>query len=375
LARTARSTDVVAVARDLVGLHASDPATVFLSAAARLKQPADAVPSLERALYDDHTLVRTLGMRRTMFVLPRDLVPAVQAGVTDALVPAQRKRLVREIEENGITTDGARWLRTVERDTLAALDALGEATGAELSKAVPALRTKLSYGEGKTWAGTTGVTTRLLFLLSTEQRAVRGRPIGTWNSTQYRWSPMAAWFADGIPKRAAAEARAELARVWLAKYGPATTADLKWWTGWPLGVTRTALAAIDAVEVEVEAGQGWVLRDDVAPVKAPAPWAALLPGLDPTAMGWQQRAWYLGPHGPALFDRNGNVGPTVWVDGRIVGGWAQRADGEIAYELLERVGRDAAAKVERAAKDLVGWLGAIRVTPRFRTPLERRLST
>ena len=170
LARAARSTDVVAVRVISSVCTRPIPQRSSLSAAARLKQPADAVPSLERALYDDHTLVRTLGMRRTMFVLPRDLVPAVQAGVTDALVPAQRKRLVREIEENGITTDGARWLRTVERDTLAALDALGEATGAELSKAVPALRTKLSYGEGKTWAGTTGVTTRLLFLLSTEQQ-------------------------------------------------------------------------------------------------------------------------------------------------------------------------------------------------------------
>ncbi len=122
-------------------------------------------------------------------------------------------------------------------------------------------------------------------------------------------------------------------------------------------------------------GYGWLLPGDIAPVKAPASWAVLLPGLDPTAMGWQERDWYLGPHRPVLFDRNGNVGPTVWVDGRIVGGWAQRADGEIAYELLEKVGKDAEAKVERAAKDLVGWLGATRVTPRFRTPLERRLST
>ncbi|MET1002724.1 MAG: winged helix DNA-binding domain-containing protein [Acidimicrobiia bacterium] len=375
LARAARSTDVVTVARDLVGLHATDPATVFLSAAARLKEPARAVADLERALYDERSLVRTLGMRRTMFVLSRDLVPAVQAGVTDALVPGQRKRLVREIEENGIASDGSRWLRAVEADTLAALDVRGEVTGSELSKAVPALRTKLSYGEGKTWAGTTGVTTRLLFLLSTEQRAVRGRPTGSWTSTQYRWSPMAAWFPDGIARLTAAEARAELALAWLATYGPATTADLKWWTGWPLGQTRTALAAIGAVDVALDEGHGWVLPGDIAPVKAPASWAGLLPGLDPAAMGWHERDWYLGPHRPALFDRNGNVGPTVWVDGRIVGGWAQRADGEIAYELLEKVGTDAEAKVERAAKDLVGWLGAARVTPRFRTPLERRLST
>ncbi|HEX6390519.1 MAG TPA: M48 family metalloprotease, partial [Solirubrobacteraceae bacterium] len=46
-----------------------------------------------------------------------------------------------------------------------------------------------------------------------------------------------------------------------------------------------------------------------------------------------------------LFDRSGNIGPTVWCDGRIVGGWAQRTDGEIALALLEDVGAGAAAAI------------------------------
>jgi hypothetical protein len=100
---------------------------------------------------------------------------------------------------------------------------------------------------------------------------------------------------------------------------------------------------------------------------------ALLPALDPTVMGWSGRSWFLGEHGPRLFDRSGNVGPTVWWDGRIVGGWAQRADGEIAYRLLEDVGADAAAAVRAEAERLRSWLGKVRVTPRFRTPLEREL--
>ncbi|MGH9013964.1 MAG: DNA glycosylase AlkZ-like family protein [Acidimicrobiia bacterium] len=76
----------MAVAERLVGLHASDPATVFLAAAARLRKPS--VAGIEQALYDDRSLVRTLCMRRTMFVVPVELVPIVQAAVTDALVPA-----------------------------------------------------------------------------------------------------------------------------------------------------------------------------------------------------------------------------------------------------------------------------------------------
>ncbi|MDQ4089189.1 MAG: winged helix DNA-binding domain-containing protein, partial [Actinomycetota bacterium] len=112
-----------------------------------------------------------------------------------------------------------------------------------------------------------------------------------------------------------------------------------------------------------------------APLPAPEPWVALLPSLDSTTMGWQQRAWYLGDHGKSLFDTNGNAGPTVWSDGRIVGGWAQRKDtGEVVYRLLEDVGADVTAAVEAEAARLTGWLGDVRVTPRFPTPLQKQLS-
>lgn len=239
LAASSRVTDLRALAGDLVGLHATDPATIFLAAAARMKTPRRAVPALERALYDDRTVVKTLGMRRTMFVIPLDLLPVIQAACTDPLVPAQRKLLVNMLEEAGVTRDAKRWLRKVEADTLAAIEDLRVATAVELGKLVPELRVQLSVGEGKKWAGKVGVSTRVLFLLSTEQRVARGRPKGSWVSSQHRWEPMDAWFPDGVPSMPAVEARAELVvRRWLAAFGPATTADVQWWTGWPLGHTK-----------------------------------------------------------------------------------------------------------------------------------------
>jgi hypothetical protein len=313
-------------------------------------------------------------MRRTMFVVPVEVVPVVQAACTDALVPGERKRFVQMVEDAGITKDGKRWLRKVEADTLAAIEARGEATAAQLGKDVPALRHKISVGEGKKWAGTVGVSTRVLFLLSTEQRVVRGRPNGSWTSSQYRWSPMARWLPAGIPSLPAADARAELARRWLHAFGPGTTADLKWWTGWTVAQTRAALAAVDAVEVALDHGStGWLLPDDVTRVRAPKPWLALLPGLDPTTMGWKERDWYLGGHGRALFDTNGNAGPTVWVDGRVVGGWAQRRDGAVVTHLLEDVGRERTRAIDEAAAALAEWFGDTRVTTRFGNPLQKEL--
>ena len=91
-------------------------------------------------------------------------------------------------------------------------------------------------------------------------------------------------------------------------------------------------------------------------------------------MGWKERDWYLGPHAARLFDRNGNAGPTVWADGRIVGGWGQRADGVVEAELLEPVDATASRAVEREAAALTEWLAGTIVTPRFRTPLEKEIA-
>ena len=87
------------------------------------------------------------------------------------------------------------------------------------------------------------------------------------------------------------------------------------------------------------------------------PFVTLLPGLDPTTMGWKERAWYLGDHRPRIFDTNGNGGPTVWVDGRIVGGWAQRKTGEVVFRLLEDIGAERAEQVAQQAADAGGRAG------------------
>ncbi len=370
LAAEARTDDAVAITDGLVALHSTDPATVFLSAAARMRSPS--VAPLERALYEDRLLVRTLCMRRTMFVLPVAMVPVVQAACTDALVPGERRRTLAMLEQNDVP-DADRHLRELEEQALAAIEAHGEITGAELSKLVPGLRRQILVGQGRKWEGTIGLTTRVLFLLATEQRIVRGRPKGGWTSSQYRWSPMSSWLPESAASITADEARVVLARRWLRSFGPAAVADLKWWSGLTLGQVRKALGSLDLEEVDLDGTPGVVLADDVSPTAAPRPWVALLPSLDSTTMGWQQRGWYLGDHGKALFDTNGNAGPTVWSDGRVVGGWAQRKSGEVVFRLLEDVGLEAAGAVATEAERLTEWLGDVRVTPRFPTPLQRQL--
>jgi len=370
LAGTARA-GVVEVARDLVGLHATDPATVYLAARARTLDPG--VAGVEQALYEDRALVRILGMRRTMFVEPVELMGVVQAACTDAIAVQQRRLLVDLVGRAGLADDPPGWIEEVEKVAVRALEARGGATAAELAKDDPRLAQQIVLAEGKPYEGRQSVVSRILLLLAAEGRIVRGRPRGSWVSGQYRWSVVDAWLPDGVPPWSLREAQAELVRRWLRGFGPATVADLKWWTGLPMGQVRRAVAETGAVEVDLDGTPGLVLPDDLDPVPAPEPWVALLPALDPTTMGWAGRDFYLGPHRPALFDRNGNAGPTIWLDGHVVGGWAQRATGEVVLRLLEDVGADATAAIEAEAARLTAWLTPLRVTPRFRTPLEREL--
>ena len=366
LAGSARAPAVETVARDLAGVHATDAASVYLALTAR---SGAAVTEIDRALYEERSVVRMLGMRRTMFVVHADHVPVVQAACTNDIARTQRRILVQHLEQTGVAVDGAAWLDRVGEEAVRALATRGQATAAELSSEVPELRRQLRFPDGTAQ----GVSTRVLFVLAAEGRVVRGRPRGSWTSSQYRWAPVEAWLPGAVPDLEADAASARLVRQWLWAFGPAPAADLKWWTGWTSGQVRRALASVAPVEVELDGELALVLADDVSPVATPEPWAALLPALDPTAMGWSDRGWFLGGHRTALFDRTGNVGPTVWWDGRVVGGWAQRKDGEVVLRLLEEVGADADAAVRAAASRLEDWLGPARVTPRFRTPLERDL--
>jgi len=372
LALRAASVDEAAAA--VVGLHSSDPTSVYLSARSRVE--GFAVADLEEALYERRSLVRMLGMRQTIFVVPREVAAVMDEACTKALAPPERRRLVGLLETQGIAAPGrgGRWVDRVQEEVLDALSVRGQASARDLTKDVPELGAQLSFGEGKTWGGTMGVSTRILFLLAAEARIVRARPLGTWISGQYRWARTEAWLGAPLPELDHAEACDALLRRYLRAFGPATVIDVRWWTGWTVRLAASTLERVGAVEVALDDGAGSVLPDDLEPTDAPDAWVALLPSLDPTVMGWKGRAWYLGEHGPELFDRNGNAGPTVWVNGRAIGTWAQIPSGEVRVKLLERVDARTRRTIDAERERLRVWLGDIRLKPRFRTPLERSIS-
>ena len=355
----------------MVCLHGTDSSSVYLAAWARMAKPS--VAAVDEALYERRTLVRLLAMRRTVFVVPTEDAPIVQAGAATGVARVERRRTEAMVGQLGVS-DVHHWLEEAEAATMAELERRGEATAQELSRAVSMRASRAKINPGQRLEGEVSMASRMLLTRAVAGRVVRGRPRGTWLSNQYRWTTMAGWLGAPLAVLPIDEAQASLAGRWLARFGPATEADLQWWTGWTLRDTRAALAAAGAVAADVEdVGAAFVSPDDLEPVGVPGPWIALLPALDPTTMGWKARDWYLGPHREALFDTAGNAGPTIWSDGRIVGGWAVLPSGEVVTRLLEDIGSEAVQAVSAEVARLTDWLQSTQVVPRFATPLARQL--
>jgi hypothetical protein len=364
-----RADDVVEAATSMVCLHGTDPASVYLSAWARVDGMT--LADLDRALYADRSLVKHLAMRRTLFVFPREALAVAQAGASNRVAEGERRRLIRDVEKAGLHRDGEAWLAAASERVLKRLSDGREATSTELRREIPLLEGSITYGEGKSWGGQMPIGPRVLTTLSASGRVVRATNDGVWTISRPRWASMASWLGEEISSCTEAEGVAGLVERWLRAFGPGTALDIKWWLGSTVAAVRRALADLEAVEVDLDGQVGYLLPDDLAPTDPVEPWAALLPPLDPTTMGWKERDWYLGAYKEQLFDTAGNAGPTVWWDGRLVGGWRQAETGDVVLQMLEDVGADGLRAIEREVARLTEWLGGVRALPRFPSPLSK----
>jgi hypothetical protein len=365
LARGSRLPDPETATAAVTVLHSTEPATPYLSLWARVD--GFARDDLDRALETDRTLVKQLAMRRTLFVFPRDLLPAAWGSASARVAATERARMVKDVVREGHAEDadaGEAWVAAVRDEVLALLAARPDGlTAAEIRAGVPVLAgVATAGGIGPTY------TNRTLTGLGADARVVRGTNTQHWRVSRPRWTLMEHWLGEVPQPLAPAEGYAALVRRWLWSFGPGTEADLVWWLGATKGAVRAALADVGAVEVTLDGGTGWLLPDDLEPVATPEDWVALLPVLDAAVMGWKERGWYLGPHVPLLFDRNGNAGTTAWWNGRVVGCWVQDAAGTVSVRLVEDVPVAARAQLDAEAARLTAWLAGERVGTVYPSP-------
>lgn len=367
--------DAIAIAGALVGLHATDPATAHLSVFARqpIRPMRAVIDELRVCMEERRALLRLMGMRRTLHI--------VDAGLAPAVLTLARERLGADCRKNATKYLGEAAAPAYDTFRQPVLDALADTdldTDA-LQAAVPALVLRVSLSTGKTYASDAPVSRFVLEAMGTSGDLVRARVKGGWRSGRTTWARLDRW----APGLAAAPPRAEaytaLAEAWLRAFAPGTLEDLAWWSGLPKGESRDALRALGTRLVEVEV-RGWpgpryaLAETELEDPGPPLP-PALLPALDPSGMCWTDRGPFLDPQiaGP-LWDNTGNLAPTVWVDGRVVGGWACRKDGTVLFRVLDDQARRHEGAIAEEARRLQEALDGEAILPRFPTPLTKCLA-
>jgi len=254
---------------------------------------------------------------------------------------------------------------------LARLAGGAELSAKQLREDLAELAGQVSWYEHKPYGAVLHVAPRVLAWLSAAGDVVRGRNAGHWRVSRPLWTRMDDWLGAPVIRCEVREAYAELVAVYLRTFGPVTERDLVWWFGATKAAMRQALSDLNAVQVRLEREQtGWVLPDDTDPEPPVEPWAALLPALDPTALGWKDRDFYLAPDFyPAIFDWSGNCGTTAWWDGRIVGAYVQDDAGRVELIVARDPGPAGRAALQAEAGRLEGWLDGEKVAALYKSPV------
>jgi Winged helix DNA-binding domain len=335
------------VVRRIGGLHAQVMSSAELTVHARVEglEP-DAV---QRALWDERSLVKLWAMRGTLHLLP-----AAELGTWLAAFGTYEHYLKPV------------WLRAfaITRDELERLiDAIGEALDGE-----PLTREELGAAVARI-TGSAEIREKVQGSWGPylKPASFRGRLCFAPNDGQrVRFTQPAAWLGRPLETEDPDEALREVTRRYLGAFGPAAREDLaRWWGVQPAQGGRMLRSLRDeVVEVDVEGTAGWMLRDhaEEAATSEPPRLVRLLPGFDMWVIGAaRDAAALLDPAEKKRVYRNqGWISPVLLVNGRMEGVWSHERKGKslrVALEPFGKLPKWARAEVEREAERLAGFLG------------------
>jgi DNA glycosylase AlkZ-like len=307
-------------------VQAQDLGAGMLSLRARV--PGLTIPAVHAEI-EARAVVVTWVNRGTIHMLCPDDLPWLLA----LTAPTQQAGIARRFGEHGFGMDAADQAVTVIERALADE---GPLTREDLRDRVTAAG---HMAQGR-------ALVHLLFHASYRGVIVRGPVVGR----QHRFVRTADWLGAQRATLDRDAALAELARRYLAGFGPATAADLAHWAGLPLRDARAGLEAIARELVHHDAGLVDLERRAPAPERVPQ---KLLPLWDDLLVGWKDKSAVVDPaHAGRIFS-GGMIGPAATRAGRVVGRWSARA-GKVTVEPFAGSARGFAAE----ARDVQRFLAS-----------------
>jgi hypothetical protein len=313
--------------RRICGLHATSPATPYLSLFTRLA--GFRIKDLDDELYVKRAMGRIRSVRRTVYIFPTEFMPVAFAAT---------KRVMGQNSLNH-----CKYMGVTERDYEELLK-----RALELLKAGPATAPQVRKA-----LGTDLSVSSIINLMCDEGLLARGKP-ASWRSNQYTYYPFNDYYPgvrlDSVPE---GKAIVELIKRYLGAFGPVTENDIAWWTGLNKKDVREALEALGS-NVVTEGNMAMLKpdRDLLKNIKPRGLTVNLLPSLDPYVMGYKERDRYLDKEFYGyVFDRSGNATSTIVVNGRVAGVW-DVADSHVKLFFFGEAGKEAAGLISAKARDI-----------------------
>jgi hypothetical protein len=299
------SGDIVRIAADVGGLHATNAITPYLSLFARMEGFRKEM--LEEELYVKRSLAKIRCVRGTVYIHTRQMIPIAFASNRRMNIPNSERfyRYMDRTEEE---------YAKLSRRILKLLSGRG----------MTAPEIKRNLGEEKS-------VSPVVNLMCDYGLLVRGAPAGGWRSNAHTYH-LFEEYMPGVDLASVGEeeARQSMVRLYLAAFAPATDSDVAWWTALRIGDVRKMLEsmgdAVSRVGIKGLDHDRFMLTEEVPVLAAmlalKSPLVDLLPALDPYLMAYKERDRYLANRFYSyIFDRSGNATSSILADGRIVGVW------------------------------------------------------
>jgi len=331
----------------MAGVHAQVMSAAEVSLGLRVSSATRA--DVAAALWEERSLVKTLGPRGTVHLLPAADLPwwlAALGTVPKAGGHPEGVRLSTD-ETDAVVAALDQALRAGERTT--------EELDAEVAEACGAWAAEESMaafgGFWPRWRQALGAAAARGVLCF---GPLRGRRVTYASPT--RWLPDLV-----LPDPAAAQL--DLLRAYLAAYGPATPAHLSRWLATSPTWTAELFGRADLEQVELEGEAAWVWRGDTS-FEAPEPPAVrLLPYFDAFQVGSQPRALLFPGRAAerALARTQAGNFPVLLLDGVVGGVWHQKRSGSrlaVTVEPLSRLTRTQLAALEEDVARVGAIVGA-----------------
>ncbi len=305
LSDDSKTDNIVQITRDIGGLHATSAPTPYLSLLARTNSFAK--ENLQEELYQKKSLAKVTYVRKTMFILPENMLPIAFSAV-------QRNTKI-------LTDQHLKYLQMTQKKY--------ENTA---KKILNILKNRgLTLKELKTEMGMVPNLMYIVRMMCFQGLLIRGAPKSGWRSNLHTYFPFREYFPDlDMSILDEKEALRFVITEYITNFGPVTESDITWWTGFPKGLVGELLKEIQdelsIIIIKGLKGHYFVLSSQERAMKdiqiQSFNTLNIVPCLDPYLMGYKNRNRYLDQNFYSyVFDHSGNATTTILHEGKVIGIW------------------------------------------------------